>query len=222
MQGLSELPGEQARSLALCMIDLDPDTRDDPSDLILGLKDPVQRRIPSRYSYSDEGSALYEELCRQPEYYLPRLERSLLAAHATEISAKLEGTELFELGAGNSEKTALILDAILAGGQACIYCPVDVNAFILSKGSSSLVEGRPNLRVRPIVATYDQALEHMRRTASDPRRTRRALMFLGSSFGNFRPREQREFLSQARAAPRHFGKNGIAPVSWSIISRLYR
>ena len=34
--------------------------------------------LPSKYFYDERGSALFEEITRQPEYYLTRVERSIL------------------------------------------------------------------------------------------------------------------------------------------------
>lgn len=169
------------------------------ADLIAGLTSAGQRYVPSRFSYSDEGSRLYEQLCQQPEYYLTRTERKLLEANAPAIAAALGSVNLYELGAGNSEKTAILLRELQARDHRIRYRPVDVNAFILGKGQAELARAIPGLSVEPIVATYDQALEAM---ARDGGARRRAIALLGSSFGNFRPGPREDFLAKVRGALR--------------------
>src|SRR3546814_1898267 len=60
------------------------------SDLILGdvLAGLSQspKRLPSKYFYDRRGSELFEQITRQPEYYLTRIELQLLADSAAEIS----------------------------------------------------------------------------------------------------------------------------------------
>lgn len=169
------------------------------ADLIAGLTAAGQRYVPSRFSYSDEGSRLYEQLCQQPEYYLTRTERRLIEVNASAIAAALGMVDLYELGAGNSDKTAILLRELQARHRRIRYLPVDVNAFILGKGRDALARTVPGLAVEPIVATYDQALEAM---ARDEPAGRRAVALLGSSFGNFRPGPREEFLAKIRGALR--------------------
>ena len=66
------------------------------------------KRLSCRYFYDPVGSELFEEICRLPEYYLTRAERSILAERADEIAALFsQGVTLVELGSGSASKTRL-------------------------------------------------------------------------------------------------------------------
>ena len=42
----------------------------------------ARKRLDCRYFYDYEGSLLFEEICRLPEYYQTRTERSILESNA--------------------------------------------------------------------------------------------------------------------------------------------
>ena len=66
------------------------------------------KELSPKYFYDQRGSELFEEITRLPEYYLTRAERGLLHA----VAPTLVATTLVELGAGNAEKTRILLDAM--------------------------------------------------------------------------------------------------------------
>lgn len=140
------------------------------------------RTIPPKYFYDERGSELFEEITRLPEYYPTRVERGLLAG---EVAAWLRGLapqSLVELGAGNAEKTRILLQAMLAAAQSdpVVYAPVDVSADFLHGTAQRLTTEYPGLRVVPVVAdlTQDFALPRELPHA-------RVVAFLGSTIGNF-------------------------------------
>ena len=78
--------------------------------------------------YDDVGSQLFERITRLPEYYLTRVERSILEAHADEIVLRaLDGEAapltILELGAGSGSKTEIILRAVLRRQAQCLCRP---------------------------------------------------------------------------------------------------
>ena len=62
-----------------------------------------------------------------PEYYPTRTEAAILKAHAAEMFAHLDAPSinLVDLGAGNAEKTAIVLDALAELGVSVRYVPID-------------------------------------------------------------------------------------------------
>lgn len=142
------------------------------------------KRLESRFLYDDRGSELFEQICEQPEYYLTRVEAELLRQHAAEIVAITGAPSLVELGAGNGEKTDILLASYCqAVGGAC-YVPVDVSASALSKARNRLLHRLPEVECRPIHAQYDEGLA--RSVSQAPV----MLLFLGSTMGNMDRREQ--------------------------------
>src|SRR5215470_17996948 len=75
------------------------------------------KQLPPKWFYDERGSALFEAITREPEYYLTRREREILTAHAGDIARLTGAATLVELGSGSSEKTRLLLDALRAEGS---------------------------------------------------------------------------------------------------------
>ncbi|GFO54426.1 hypothetical protein GMSM_14330 [Geomonas sp. Red276] len=74
------------------------------------------RRLESRLLYDSQGSALFERITQQPEYYLTRTETSILATHGGRIRESAGPVNLIELGSGNAIKTDILLAAWLKRG----------------------------------------------------------------------------------------------------------
>jgi L-histidine N-alpha-methyltransferase len=85
-----------------------------------------------------------------------------------------------ELGAGNAEKTRVVLDAMRSGGSGGTYVPVDVSHDFLQTSASQLRREYPELDVRPVVADMTS---HFSLPTDLP--GPRWIAFLGSTLGNF-------------------------------------
>jgi uncharacterized SAM-dependent methyltransferase len=84
----------------------------DPSfarDVVGGLCADV-KTLPSRWLYDERGAALFEEITKLDEYYLTRVETSILQERQRDI-ADFVGSDaiLVEYGAGAGVKTELVL-----------------------------------------------------------------------------------------------------------------
>src|SRR5262249_46191035 len=154
-----------------------------------GLGDPP-RWLPCRYLYDAEGSGLFEDITRQPEYYLTRTEDALLAAHASRLRARAGAPTLVELGSGSSTKTRHLLRAWTAGGQRARYVPVDISRDMLDASCRMLEGDFPSLEVRALAGTYEQAFARLCEFSP------LVLVFLGSSLGNFDRSETAAFLER--------------------------
>src|SRR5690349_814125 len=79
------------------LIHADRASSDDPKDRALlaevleSLKE-TPPRLPSKLFYDAAGSALFEQICRLPEYGLTRAEEEILARHAKDIVEAVGGT----------------------------------------------------------------------------------------------------------------------------------
>src|SRR4026209_1177323 len=84
------------------------------------------RQLPSQYLYDELGSALFEAICRLPWYRITRVEQGLLRRHANDIFTRLAKlSTLVELGSGNGEKLATLMEA-RGGGPLTVHL-VDVS-----------------------------------------------------------------------------------------------
>jgi iron(II)-dependent oxidoreductase len=149
--------------------------------------DDQPRWLDSRYLYDDAGSALFEQITRQPEYYQTRTEDRLLARHARAIRDAVGDVTLVELGAGSASKTRRLLDAWTERGPSR-YVPVDVSAACLSEACQALGRDYRGLRIEALASCYERALPVLRQASP------MMLAFLGSSIGNLGRYEQDDFL----------------------------
>jgi L-histidine N-alpha-methyltransferase len=164
------------------------------AEVAAGLAAP-QKELSPKYFYDQRGSELFEAITRLPEYYPTRTERALLEGWMPELMVQLGTRTLIELGAGNAEKSRIILDAMRATGLAELYVPIDVSATFLSQTAAQLRREYPGLAVEPAIADISVELNL-------PRRMPRPALFafLGSTIGNFYPPAAIRLLGRVRAA----------------------
>lgn len=166
--------------------------KDFAGSVVRGLERPT-RRLDCRFLYDARGSALYERICRLPEYYLTRTEASILSRCAPGIRDVTGPVTLFELGSGYSVKTDHLLAAYLARDPAVRYVPVDVSESALREAARAIAARRPGARVIAVNGTYEDAFPLFR--AASPA----MLVFLGSTIGNFDEAEAGLFLERVAA-----------------------
>jgi L-histidine Nalpha-methyltransferase len=84
-------------------------------DVLSGLAGP-HKSIPPRWFYDQEGSKLFEDITRLPEYYPTRCEREILAKNIHAIVSLLgHNRALVEFGAGSATKTLQLLSHAVLG-----------------------------------------------------------------------------------------------------------
>lgn len=150
-------------------------------------------RIPSKYFYDAAGSALFERICEQPEYYPTRTELAIMRAHVHEMAAVLgPDVVLVEYGSGASLKTRLLLAALEAPRA---YVPVDVSASALESAAERLTTEFPALSIEPVCADFTRPFALPAAVAPG---ARRAVYFPGSTIGNFVAAEARDLLAGMR------------------------
>lgn len=158
------------------------------------------KQLEPQYLYDTLGSQLFEAICELPEYRITRAERRLLAAHAATIGAGLASpVTLVELGGGNGEKLALLIEPLVRVLPDLRVALVDVSATALDLATRTL--GRfPGLGVTGHQTTYEDGL----RRVTDGRSGDDTIMvaFLGSNIGNLDPSAARTFLGTLRSALR--------------------
>ncbi len=166
-------------------------------DVEKGLADK-QKHISPKFFYDKKGSKLFEEICDQPEYYLNRSESLILKRSVDEIMDKLgeKQISIIELGNGNSLKTRILLKPILANLRKVCYFPIDVSLKTLKKSLKDLSKEYVNLEIFGICSDYVSGLtkinDFMKMKNNIPKN--KLIIFLGSSIGNFHPKEAKNFL----------------------------
>ncbi|MGH3316894.1 MAG: L-histidine N(alpha)-methyltransferase [Nocardioidaceae bacterium] len=144
--------------------------------------------LPPKWFYDARGSELFEEITRLPEYYPTRAEAEALREAVPEIASLTKAHTIVELGAGSSEKTPLLLDALSASGSLQAFVPQDVSTAALEATAEAIASDYPDLRVHGVVSDFTADLGRL------PGESPRLVAFLGGTIGNFDPAERRAFL----------------------------
>lgn len=173
--------------------------RDDFHRAVLSGLGRSPRAIPAKFLYDARGSALFDEICEQPEYYPTRTETSILRDGAADIARLAgRGCALVEYGSGSSIKTRLLIEA-MPDLQA--YVPIDISRQHLDATARRLREDYPWLRVDPVSGDY-MAIDALPPAINGARRIG---FFPGSTIGNLTPEEATLFLRRARRLLRSDG-----------------
>src|SRR4249919_2360106 len=114
------------------------------------------RQLPSRYFYDALGSALFDAICRLPWYRVTRAETALLVRRAARILDGLRRPlSIAELGCGNGEKLAVLLDRAGAGVRRVHLIDISPTALLNAKHR---LTGLPDAYVTTFQGTYEDGL----------------------------------------------------------------
>lgn len=161
------------------------------------------KTLPAKYFYDRTGSELFEQICRLPEYYPTRTEKTILRDHAREIAAIIgPDVEVVEFGAGAAEKVRLLLDTL---DRPAGYLPIDISGPHLSAAVAPLRQAYPDVTIRVVAGDFTWQLPL---PAPLPQARARVGFFPGSTIGNFTPEEALDFLRNAAAMLRTGGSSG--------------
>jgi len=164
-------------------------------DVFDGLQ-KTPKSLPPKWFYDSVGSDLFDQITRLPEYYPTRAEAEILRTRSAEIAAASEADTLVELGAGTSEKTRQLLDALRDRGSLRGFVPFDVDANMLSATATAIQGEYPGIEIKAVCGDFE---EHL---AEIPAGGRRLFVFLGSTIGNLTPGPREEFLATLAAVMR--------------------
>ncbi len=161
------------------LTDLRPTADDITTDVLAGLS-RTPRRLPSKYFYDARGSALFEQITQQPEYYLTRVETRLLDARMQRIADAIGArAHVVEYGSGSGRKTERLLEGL---DDPVAYTPIEISRATLLDTTARLARQFPRVEMLPVCADFTQPVD-----LPEPRRgPRTALVFFpGSTLGNF-------------------------------------
>lgn len=165
------------------------------TDVLKGLTG-TPKSIPSKYLYDGRGDQLFRMIMTLPEYYLTRTEHEILRIYARRIAERVRQRhpiQIIELGAGDGTKTKLLIKELLAQRIPFEYIPIDIAGSALELLNNSLeLEFGMAFPIHPIEGEYFEALasEDLQRYGN------RLILFLGSTIGNFQPREASDFMGR--------------------------
>ena len=168
-------------------------------DVLAGLG-ASPRSLPCKYFYDAAGSALFEQICELPEYYVTRTELEIMRLFSKEMAACLgPRVLLIEFGSGSGQKTKLLLEALQ---DPVAYVPIDISAAALEFTLESVQRAHPALQVTPVCGDFTAQIE-IPWPDEHPERT--VVYFPGSTIGNFSAEDALQLLSQVASL---VGKRG--------------
>ena len=149
--------------------------------------------ISSKYFYDEKGSALFDQICNLPEYYLTRKEIEILSSIKQDLPKYFARVSaLVELGSGMAIKTKYLFDVLSVNRNKLEYFPIDISDVV--KESSERLEGVfDNLKITGIVGQYENGLDLIKEIDS-----KKIIAFFGSSIGNFDQQNMISFLRKIR------------------------
>ncbi len=166
-------------------------------DVLQGLTS-TPKQLSSRYFYDDEGSRLFMEIMKLPEYYPTRAEHKIFIEQTAEIYESftdgVDSISLVELGAGDGMKTAVLIEYFLAKGLDFHYSPIDISQEANDALSARFHAKFPSLSIKPHTGDYFRILDSL----TNGNGKRKVLMFLGSNIGNFQREKAFEFFRSLR------------------------
>jgi len=166
-------------------------------DVLQGLSSE-SKYLSSKYFYDDEGSRIFQDIMRMPEYYLTDCELEIFETQKQDIyeAFRVNGShfELVELGAGDGLKTKILLSHFLQQKANFEYMPVDISNDVIVNLVSELKNELPKLETNGKVGDYFKLLGEINKNDNTPK----VLLFLGSNIGNFNEEKAISFLRQLR------------------------
>ena len=162
-------------------------------DVVKGLS-ASPKYLMSKYFYDAKGDELFERIMNAPEYYLTNCDLEIFQQKSDEISQTFKdelALDILELGAGNAVKSTYLLESFVRKQIPFTYYPIDISENVIENLETEMPQRIPGISMKGLAGEYFEACEKIYKTSN----TRKLLLFLGSSIGNFEVEDAKEFLS---------------------------
>jgi L-histidine Nalpha-methyltransferase len=160
------------------------------------------KRLPSWLIFDDRGSEIFTEITQLAGYHPAQCEFQIFQKHKQAITDILGNNpfRIIELGAGDGEKTRILLEHFIQSQLTCDYVPIDISEGAI-KNLVDVLESRysqSSMSVTGLAADYFDGLREIQKQSN----MRNIVFFLGSTIGNMElpaaqlfVRKLREFLN---------------------------
>ena len=165
-------------------------------DVRIGLSSSPKYLL-SKYFYNQKGDKLFKQIMALDEYYITNSEFEIFNS-SKEGFLKLFnpqnglGFQIIEFGAGDGQKTKVLLKHFLKEAAKFKYIPIDISGNALKSLAEDLKINFPQLEVDGIQDDYFKALKKLNLEGN----IRKVVLFLGSNIGNFPNGQAIDFLKK--------------------------
>ena len=162
-------------------------------DVLKGLTDK-KKHLSSRYFYDDEGSHIFQQIMKMPEYYPADCEFEILSEQSEEILEQLnfEGKfNIVEFGSGDGTKTKQLLKTFLDRNADFTYVPIDISEEAILILEENIRASIPEIRMNSKVGGYFDILEDISKEE-----TPNLFLFLGGNIGNYKKEDAIDLLQK--------------------------
>jgi dimethylhistidine N-methyltransferase len=158
-------------------------------DEVLEGLDQAQKTLPCKYFYDDKGSQLFEQICELEEYYITRVELTLLEDIKTELAEMIgQKATIIEPGAGAGIKIRTLLKALDTPES---YVPMDISKEFLFYSAQIIQNEFPQIEIMPIQGDFTEPVSWL----GKEKKNNRVVFFPGSTIGNFEQNKAIDFLN---------------------------
>ena len=167
-----------------------------------GLSD-YPKHLHSKFIYNKEGDELFKQIMELPEYYLTRAEYDILQQNKKEICKQFyakDGFDLIELGAGDGQKTKLILQELVDQKMDFNYLPIDISQNVLDDLEKNINKEIPEVDIKCQQGSYFDVLQGL----ANYNKRKKVILVLGSNIGNLLHKEAIDFLQQIQQSMGEF------------------
>ena len=121
------------------------------------------KSLPSKYFYDDKGNTLFQKIMDLEEYYPTKEEKDIFNTYKEDIISEMGRKPflLVDLGAGDAEKTNILLQYLAQSNSDFTYMPIDISAEILDEVAKQIRKELPGIKIESIAAEYFEALKHL-------------------------------------------------------------
>ncbi|NDJ00021.1 L-histidine N(alpha)-methyltransferase [Flavobacterium sp. LaA7.5] len=155
------------------------------------------KHLSSKYFYDDNGSRIFMQIMKMPEYYPTDCEFEILSQQSGDILDKLPYKGKFnivEFGSGDGMKTKQLLGTFMDMGAHFIYMPIDISQEAIDALEKNIIEALPNITMQPKTGDYFEVLDELTKSS-----TPNLFLFLGGNIGNYPHDEARDLLKKFNA-----------------------
>jgi len=170
--------------------------------------------LPSWLIFDNQGSEIFKEITKSPEYLPAACEYEIFKNHINTITNLISDKpfQLIELGSGDGGKTQLLIESILERKIDLHYYPIDISEGAIRNLVSTLKSKYSNttLKVKGLVGDYFVGLKNLIKKTNH----RNFVLFLGVTLNNMTPFDANVFL---RKLHKSLNKEDLVLIGFDLI-----